>query len=722
MAEPYSEPREHLDDELALIAQLVERQIVAHWALGILPRIKDEYSGKFVSGGEVGALIAGGLPPTEEGEQRLATLDKSITDHAERIEARLAANREAGKPIPFDQLRSMFGLTPTEQRALWVLVSVELSQRLRQLMRYLVNEASRVHADVGLLEMLIYSAPSTRGLMIHELATDSRLFRHRLIEHVGTARQVEDAPYLLRPLRVNRRIIELVHGVMRLDREVAGVAELVIEPPPMEPLVLPQSLKDEVCKLVQNAIVAADSPHPAPAVITSGHEGAGRKALIYGAAHQMNCAVLRISSGSLPSDPDALSRLGRSIVREAILFRAIPLFEDIQLLVGDEAASRPDRVRVIDASLKHFLGPVAGTCPLLDARPVSLARGIVMVESPVPPESARLDLWRNSFGDLAGDLDLNRAAARYPVTGGIIQRAASSARARAVARDKPLDDMDIHVGLRSTLDVKLSTLGVRITWRQRWDDLVLPEDSMDEIKEFIARVRHRRRVYDEWGFARKIAKGMGLSALFMGPPGTGKTMVAGLIADELALDLYQIDLSRIVSKYVGETEKNLANLFDAAEAGHAILLFDEADSLFAKRTEVKSSVDRYANLEVNYLLQRMETFNGITILTTNMDSSIDDAFRRRISFRINFPFPEPEDRERLWQAMLPEEADVSGDINWNGLAERYEMSGGYIRNAVLRAAFLAADDEGPITQGHLVRAANLEYTGMGKVISHLGAL
>jgi SpoVK/Ycf46/Vps4 family AAA+-type ATPase len=195
-------------------------------------------------------------------------------------------------------------------------------------------------------------------------------------------------------------------------------------------------------------------------------------------------------------------------------------------------------------------------------------------------------------------------------------------------------------------------------------------------------------------------------------------MVAGLIATDLALDLYQIDLSRIVSKYVGETEKNLAELFDAAEAGHAILLFDEADSLFAKRTEVKSSVDRYANLEVNYLLQRMEAFGGITILTTNMDSAIDEAFKRRISFKVNFPFPEPEDRKKLWRVMLPTEAEVGADIDFDFLSNKYEMSGGYIRNAVLRAAFLAADDQSPITMRHMMRAANLEYTGMGKVVSH----
>jgi SpoVK/Ycf46/Vps4 family AAA+-type ATPase len=240
----------------------------------------------------------------------------------------------------------------------------------------------------------------------------------------------------------------------------------------------------------------------------------------------------------------------------------------------------------------------------------------------------------------------------------------------------------------------------------------------------IARVRFRRKVLDDWGFARKVARGLGLPALFYGPPGTGKTMAAGLVAAELGMDLYQIDLSRMVSKYIGDTEKQLAQVFDAAESGHAILLFDEADALFAKRTDVKSATDRYANLEVNYLLQRMEAFSGITILTTNLDSAIDEAFRRRLAFRIAFPLPEAEERVRLWRRVIPDAATLAKDVDFGHLAERFEMSGGYIRNAALRGAYLAAADGGVIEMRHLLSAATFEYASMGKVIAttSLGAL
>jgi SpoVK/Ycf46/Vps4 family AAA+-type ATPase len=337
-------------------------------------------------------------------------------------------------------------------------------------------------------------------------------------------------------------------------------------------------------------------------------------------------------------------------------------------------------------------------------------------------------LWRRFLPPEAPPAVARWAAERYRLTPGIIRSAATAATRRNEARGglttrgglaAELTGPDLHDAVRGVLDAKLTTLGTRLAWRQTWDDLVLPDDAVDDIVEFVSRVRHRRLVYETWGMARKVAKGMGLSALFSGPPGTGKTMVAGLIAQELGLDLYQIDLSKVVSKWIGETEKNLGELFDAAEAGHALLLFDEADSLFAKRTQVNTSNDRYANLEVNYLLQRLEAFTGIVILTTNHDTTIDDAFRRRLSLRIEFAMPAPPERERIWRAMLTEGPALAPDLDLASLAHRFEMSGGYIRNAALRAAFLAANDGTPITMPHLLRAARAEYQAMGKVVAHL---
>jgi SpoVK/Ycf46/Vps4 family AAA+-type ATPase len=275
----------------------------------------------------------------------------------------------------------------------------------------------------------------------------------------------------------------------------------------------------------------------------------------------------------------------------------------------------------------------------------------------------------------------------------------------------------IEAGIRSVLDDRLAGLATRITVTQSWDDLILPDEQTTAVIELLARIRERRRVYEDWGFAEKVGRGLGVSALFSGPPGTGKTMCAGLIARDLGTELYQVDLSKLASKWIGETEKNLAALFDAAEAGHAILLFDEADAVFGKRTEVRSSNDRHANHETNYLLQRLESFAGICILTTNHEAAIDEAFRRRLSVHVRFPVPEADERKRLWCSMLPKAAPVEPELGLDQLGETYVMSGGYIRNAVLRAAFLAADENTRITAPHLARAAQLEYEAMGKIVA-----
>ncbi|MCW5804403.1 MAG: ATP-binding protein, partial [Deltaproteobacteria bacterium] len=416
----------------------------------------------------------------------------------------------------------------------------------------------------------------------------------------------------------------------------------------------------------------------------------------------------------LPRGAPELARTLRAARREAMLFGAVLVVRNLDALAGDEARGVADLTPHAADVLAGHGGPVVATATR-NVWPASQWRPAVVVELGVPSETDRIELWTRQLGgrDLAVE-----AAGRYRITGGTIERAAAAARELAATRGGSVELADLRAGVRDQLDAELATLGRRVSWRQQWADLVVPDDVREELDELVSRVRHRRRVLDEWGFSRKVAKGVGVSALFAGPPGTGKTMVAGLIAMELGLDLYQIDVSRMVSKWIGETEKNLGRLFDAAAAGHVVLLFDEADSLFAKRTEVRSSNDRYANLEVNYLLQRMEEFEGITILTTNLEATVDEAFKRRLAFRIKFPVPEVDERMQLWRAMLPAEAAVAFDIDFRALAERFEMTGGYIRNAVLRAAYLAAGEGVSIRMHHLARAAAQEYQAMGKIIHH----
>ena len=682
---PYESPEQHLADQVD-VASLV--LTVARMRRALAERRVDPETD----------------PELQKALHELQAREASIDTRTARTDPAL---------LPLERLRRTFGLSATEVRVIALLTAFELETTLRDQARALMADPNRVHPDIGLLIELIYTGRD-RKRVAEELASDGRLIRFALVR----IERVSDTPFALRRARVVERVLELLHGRDALDREVARHVELMA-PLRREALVIDQAKFDELAGLVGAALAAGQAGRPHPVIMLTGHEGAGRKSLLVAAAAGAGLAALRVKCTSFSKDEAWIRQLGPSVLREAILWRALIVLDGL-----DQFSLDNSNVRLDEALFGNFVGPMAAVLGRVTGKPPQMARGQVMVEVAVPSETEREELWRRTLRDLTSADVIRSAAERYTVTPGIIGQAAESARARAVARarsggDGRVASEDIHAGLRGALDAKLATLGTRITWRQTWADLVLPEDATLEIREFISRVKHRRTVYERWGFGRKVAKGLGLSALFSGPPGTGKTMVAGLIAEELKLDLYQVDLSKVTSKWIGETEKNLAELFDAAEAGHAILLFDEADSLFAKRTEVKSSVDRYANLEVNYLLQRMESFAGITILTTNNDAAIDEAFRRRLSLKVDFPVPEHDERLKLWRTMLPAEASVGTDIDFATLAYKYEMSGGYIKNAALRAAFLAADEGAPISMRHLTRAARSEYQAMGKVVSHM---
>jgi SpoVK/Ycf46/Vps4 family AAA+-type ATPase len=333
------------------------------------------------------------------------------------------------------------------------------------------------------------------------------------------------------------------------------------------------------------------------------------------------------------------------------------------------------------------------------------------VGHPTRPE--QLSLWRASLGSLdLSEAVVTATANQFSFSAPTIRAIATQLRARAAA--KPDEDVGVNLWtfcrqrLRSTLD----GLAQRIDAKLTWDDLVLPEQQKATLRAIAAQLRQRTIVYDQWGFAAKSQRGLGLGALFHGPSGVGKTMAAEVLASELQLDLYHIDLSRVVSKYIGETEKNLGRVFDAAEENGAILLFDEADSLFGARSEVKDSHDRYANIEVSYLLQRMEAYRGLAILTTNMRAALDPAFLRRLRFTVAFPFPDAAQRAEIWRHVFPKDAPTR-DLQPERLAQLL-IPGGSIRNIALNAAFLAADAGEPVQMSHLLAAARTEYAKMDR--------
>jgi SpoVK/Ycf46/Vps4 family AAA+-type ATPase len=307
-------------------------------------------------------------------------------------------------------------------------------------------------------------------------------------------------------------------------------------------------------------------------------------------------------------------------------------------------------------------------------------------------------------------------AGQFQLTTGQIRDAVASARDMAAQCGQPLDREHLYAAARAHSNPRLSSLARKIVPRYTWQDIVLPDDQLALLREIVATVRGRPQVLDEWGVGVKLVSSRGVTALFSGPPGTGKTMAAEIIAGELGLDLYKIDLSTVVSKYIGETEKNLERIFAEAECSNAILFFDEADALFGKRSEVRDSHDRYANIEISYLLQRMEAYDGVTVLATNLRANLDEAFTRRLQFSVDLPFPEAEDRLRIWQTLLPADVPRDPGLDFHMLAQRFRLAGGNIRNILVSAAYLAASDGQRVTMAHLLHGTRRELQKMGRLV------
>jgi SpoVK/Ycf46/Vps4 family AAA+-type ATPase len=315
------------------------------------------------------------------------------------------------------------------------------------------------------------------------------------------------------------------------------------------------------------------------------------------------------------------------------------------------------------------------------------------------------------------DIDLSTLAGQFHLTAGQIRDAVASARDSAAQRGEELHSSSLLAAARAHSNPRLATMARKIAPRYTWSDIVLPDDQLTLLREIVATVRGRSLVLEEWGVGRKLASSPGVTMLFSGPPGTGKTMAAEVIAAELSLDLYKIDLSTIISKYIGETEKNLERIFSEAQSSNAILFFDEADAIFGKRSEVKDAHDRYANIEISYLLQRMEAYNGVTILATNLRANLDEAFTRRLQFAVDFPFPDESYRMRIWQTLLPPGVPSEPELDFELLARRFKLAGGNIRNILVSAAYLAASDSGRLGMKHLLHGTRRELQKMGRLVS-----
>ncbi len=660
---------------------LLGRAVRAAWEQRLLTRDPDGLFSGMLGAPEIEKLIE-----RAEADTPATPVAAAPTARCERL-ATLAATIDGGA---------------VAEDVLGVALALELDAVARTLAGYLRGGAAGGALTTGALVLAL--GEERTGELLIALGVGAPLRRHRLIEvtdkngELGAAAMLRAAP----------RLVRWLVDPAGLDDEVAAFARL--ERPRAEPIVGEAALATVEAAVVQ---VSAFLQRGATAdLVLRGPRGVGRGEIAREACRRLGLPLLTVGVGELLAQANA-AEAGAAVLREALLLGAQVLFEDgDRLLAADSEDAAKVRAQLA-ASPRPLLvtaGPSAGR----ESR-LGVGRALVMRDVPMPATNAREEIWRERLPEVpAGAL-----ASLYRIGLGAIQRVSQGARLGAEVRGAArVEAIDVAHAVRAEFETDLGQVATRVDVSQSWEDLVVPEDTGRTIAELVDQLRHRSTVLGRWGLGRKLGRGLGTTALFAGEPGTGKSMVAGLIAKELGLELYQIDLSRVLSKWIGETEKNLGRVFDAAETGHVVLLFDEADALLGKRTvDVKSSNDRYANLETNYILQRLEAFHGVAILTSNLESSIDPALSRRLSFELRFPFPDVEQRAEIWRRMLPAELPVEGELDFQLLATRFELAGGHIRNLVLRAAYLAASDGGALTMAHLLRAAEYEYRDHGMLVA-----
>lgn len=697
------DPRSHHADLLDRVKGLLARYLHRYWYRAV--QGAGQLGDLFVTIEEISAELEVGYlsPPLDlpSPERLQARIDEARASEA--------ARRAASPAIPAARLARDVGLDEPELELLLVMAALQTSPGLLRASTFAWADFSQKQPNAAFAVELLADDAEHRARLEHALTPDRPLRRLHLLRLGNDRRWQPGAPVLQRPLYVPDSVCRFLEGQPVVGEGYPpGAAWLESEGPAPDALVLPDAAR--LGTLLGNAARRTDRN----AILLIGEPGSGRRTVARAHALGAGRPLFVIDLAVLPWELEPFEEQLAAALRDGLLAGALTLVRCDAL--DDRADRRPALLGrlVRDFGLPVVLAARADAVPLLtrvlpDAHSAPLADG--------PPE-VRARLYRRLMDQhrfVSDPRQLIHLVETYKLRPGDLDRALRDVRITAPTAPQ-LDVGALDLAVRRQIRTHLSALATPSRTTQRWDDLVVDDELRLSIEEILLHARHRDRVFREWGFSRKLGgRGRGLSCLFSGPPGTGKTMTAGLIANELGLDLYQVDLSRIVDKYVGETEKNLARLFDEASRVPVVLLFDEADSLFATRTKVESSNDRYANLEVNFLLQRMESYDGISILTTNLATGIDQAFKRRLRFRLHFDLPGAEEREVLWKSMVPPGCALADDVDFGQLARKWEMSGAIIRNAMLRAAFLAAASGGSMTQAMLTRAARAELMEMGRL-------
>jgi hypothetical protein len=623
--------------------------------------------------------------------------EAAVCEATSHIEAARQQYRDvadsASPPTALDTLCALFGLSPFARDILLMCAGIELDSTFTPLCAAAQGDPQRAFPTFSLALAALPDAHWSA------LAPDAPLRHWRLIE-VAAAGGPSYAPLTTRPLRLDERVLHYLTGVQHLDEGLAALIEPVH--PSQELMPTHQAIAQRIVAMWSRAAGTV----PLPVIILYGPDALSARAIAVSACASLGLSVHTVQAHAVPSSPGDLHTFIRLWEREAALHASALLVD-----CDDDEMMDANREGSVNALIERAHTALFVTSR--ERRRVKHRQG-VSFEVHRPTTGEQRAVWHAVLGNWAQRLDgqLDVLTSQFSLNTPAIYAAVTEANIR---QETELCFDMLWDACRNHTRSRLNELAQPVASAVTWDDLVLPKGQKGILHDIVAHVRQRAKVYEAWGFGAKGARGLGISALLAGPSGTGKTLAAEVLANALRLDLYRIDLSAVVSKYIGETEKNLRRIFDVAEEGGAILLFDEADALFGKRSEVKDSHDRYANIEVSYLLQRMECYRGLAILTTNLKSALDTAFLRRIRFVVQFPFPDATQRAEIWRRIFPASTPTEG-LDVSKLAQ-LNVAGGNIRNIALSAAFLAADVGKPVRMGHLLHAARSEYSKLEKPLT-----
>jgi SpoVK/Ycf46/Vps4 family AAA+-type ATPase len=727
-AKPYADSWEHLLDEVGGLEMLLRREARRFKKSSTEP--PEILRGMFISESEVERML--GEAPDAAGDGDEAAWQREISLRRERIAVRRRASLEEGVHLSLPRLAQIFGLNPFEERAMLICLAPEIDSKYGRLYAYLQDDVMRKQPSVELTMKLCCETPQERLRERAAFSPQAPLFRAHLLRYSDG----DEAPLPARSLKLDEMISGHLLGAGGESREIAACCGLITTPVDLRRLRWPESLTGRLVGAAREHLQRS-TPSPRRMIYhLRGPDGTGRKSLAAGVCHELGVKLLDVDVAELLLRAHDFEESLRRILREGLLQPAAIFLGHFDHLLGDEPKAishRRSLARAIDDfSWLTFIATEASWEPQGLFKDHFFAR----VELPAPDLKGRAELWADLTAgqeDFAPDIDWGELAARFRLTPGQMRDALIAARNQALlrgeAQPRPTSQTvqsaipsitpsilmgDLLIGCRLQSNQKLGALARKLSPLKGWEDITLPEHALEQLREICAQLKYRQKVYGDWGFGHKQTLGKGLCALFFGLSGTGKTLAVEVMARELQLEAFKIDLSTVVSKYIGETEKNLSKVFQEAETSNAILFFDEADALFGKRSEVKDAHDRYANIEINYLLQRMEEFDGLVILATNLRKNIDEAFFRRMHFAVEFTMPDESHRYRIWKQHLPESAPVAGDIDFDFLSKRINLAGGNIKNVVVNAAFLAAENSGVIHMKHFLRAIRREYEKIGR--------